>query len=61
MFERPAVSGAAIADEPTVSVNSLVGAIKAAAEKDRIQIGGRVALDPNWRCWSTTPTMKVAR
>jgi hypothetical protein len=43
MFERPAVSGAAIADEPTVSLNSLVGAIKAAAEKDRIQIGGRGA------------------
>jgi hypothetical protein len=61
MFERPALSDAAIANEPTVPVNVFIGAIKAAAEKDRIQIGGRVALDPNWRCWSSTRTMKVKR
>ena len=44
-----------------MSVDALTEAVKAAAEKEHIRIGGRVALDPNWRCWSTTPTTGVAR
>jgi hypothetical protein len=61
MFARPALLASAISNEPTVSVNSFMGSIREAADKANVRIGGRVALDPNWRCWSSTPTMKVAR
>ena len=61
MFERPPLSDVAIANERTVPVNTFIGAIKASAERDHLQIGGRIALDPNWRCWSSTPTMKAKR
>lgn len=61
MFARPAISAAAVANEQTIPVNALVATIKDSAERDRIQIGGRVALDPNWKCWSSTPTLKAKR
>lgn len=61
LFAMPTVSAAAIANEPTVSVDSLVAAVRAAADRAHVNIGGRLTLDPNWRCWSSTPTAKAAR
>ncbi|HZT36952.1 MAG TPA: hypothetical protein VFA28_03575 [Bryobacteraceae bacterium] len=56
LFARPGLSVDAVANEQTASVGSLVAAVTAAAERDRIHIGGRITLVPYWKCWSITPT-----
>ncbi len=56
LFARPALSADAVANEQVASVQSFVAAASAAAERAQIKIGGRLTLDPNWRCWSSTPT-----
>jgi hypothetical protein len=56
LFARPGLSAEALANEQTATVESLVGAVRAAAERDRVRIGGRVTLVPYWKCWSITPT-----
>jgi hypothetical protein len=61
LFARPALSPSAIANEPTVSIDSFVAATRAAAEQAQVNIGGRLTLDPNWKCWSFTPTARAAR
>ncbi|HEV8580093.1 MAG TPA: hypothetical protein VGX68_13560 [Thermoanaerobaculia bacterium] len=58
LFERPAVSAAALHNIPVFSAESLVAAVRAAAESARVDIGGRLTLNPYWRCWSSTPTAK---
>lgn len=56
LFARPALSAGAIANEQTATVESLLTAARAAAARDRVNIGGRVTLVPYWKCWSITPT-----
>ena len=59
LFGRPALSATAIANESVVSAESLVAAVRVAADRAHINIGGRITLDPYWRCWSSTPTVKA--
>lgn len=61
LFEMPATSTAAIVNVPVFSAESLVAAIRAAAVRAHVDIGGRIALDPYWRCTSTTPVVKSRR
>lgn len=61
LFARPALLPSAIAGEPTVSIDSFVVATRAAADRAQVDIGGRLTLDPNWKCWSSTPTAKAVR
>jgi hypothetical protein len=61
LFARPPLSPPAIANEPTVSVHSFVAATRAAADRAQVNIGGRLTLDPNWKCWSSTPTARAVR
>lgn len=61
LFARPALSASAIGNEPTASIESFVAAAKAAADRAQVNIGGRLTLDPNWRCWSITPTATAVR
>jgi hypothetical protein len=61
LFERPATSDAAIVNVPPFSAESLVAAVRAAAGRAQVSIGGRLALDPYWRCTGATPTVKGRR
>lgn len=61
LFERPATSGAAIVNVPLVSAESLVVAVRAAAGRAHVSIGGRLALDPYWRCTGATTTVRGRR
>ncbi len=58
MFARPALKEATVGTQQPVATESFVSAIKAAAEQQNVRIGGRLTLDPYWKCWSSTPTMK---
>jgi hypothetical protein len=57
MFARPALTEAAVANEQSVTTESFVSLITAAAQRAKLQIGGRLTLDPYWKCWSSTPTV----
>jgi hypothetical protein len=61
LFARPALIASAIANEPTVSIYSFVAATRAAADRAQVNIGGRLTLDPNWKCWSSTKTAKAGQ
>jgi hypothetical protein len=61
LFVKPALSAAAIGNESIISAESLVSAIRVEADRANINIGGRITLDPSWRCWSSTPTAKAVR
>jgi hypothetical protein len=61
LFARPALSNAALANEPAVSAESFVAAVRAAADRAHVNIGGRATLDPYWRCWVSTPTSRATR
>jgi hypothetical protein len=61
LFARPPLLASAIANERTVPIDSFVTAARAAADRAQINIGGRLTLDPNWKCWSNTPTAEAAR
>jgi hypothetical protein len=56
LFAKPALSAGTIGNEQTATVESLVAAVRAAAARDRVNIGGRLTLVPYWKCWSITPT-----
>jgi hypothetical protein len=43
-----------------MSIDALLVAARAAADREHLKIGGRVTLDPNWKCWSFTPTAMAA-
>ena len=60
-FTKPAVRAESIGNERPVSVENLVSEIRAAASRANVQVGGRVALDPYWKCWSSTPTASAKR
>jgi hypothetical protein len=58
MFARPALTEAAVANEPSVTTESFMSSVAAAAERANVRIGGRLTLEPYWKCWSSTPTVK---
>jgi hypothetical protein len=51
----------AIAHEQTVSVDTFIAAIRETAAREQLRIGGRLTLDPNWKCWSSTRTVEAGR
>lgn len=61
LFEKPATSDAALANIPPFTAESLATAVRAMAERARISIGGRLALEPYWRCTGATPTVRARR
>jgi hypothetical protein len=61
LFARPALFASAIANEPTVSIDSFLAATRTAADQAHVIIGGRLTLTPFWKCWSSTPTAKAVR
>lgn len=61
LFARPELTPSAISNEPTVSIDSFVAATRTAADRAQVQIGGRLTLDPSWKCWSNTPTARAGR
>lgn len=61
LFARPALIASAIANEPTVSIDSFIAATRTAADQAHVIIGGRLTLNPNWKCWSSTQTAKAGR
>jgi hypothetical protein len=61
LFARPDLLASAVADETTVSIDSFLAATRAVADQVQVNIGGRLTLDPNWKCWSSTPTAKAVR
>lgn len=61
LFARPAILPSAIANEPTVSIDSFVVATRVAADRAQVNIGGRLTLDPSWKCWRSTLTAKTFR
>jgi hypothetical protein len=61
LFARPELVASAIANESPVSLDAFVSGIRTAAESAQVKIGGRLTLDPNWKCWSSTPTARAAR
>jgi hypothetical protein len=58
MFARPALTEAAVANEQSVTTESFVSSVTAAAERANVRIGGRLTLEPYWKCWNSTPTVK---
>jgi hypothetical protein len=58
MFARPALTESAVANEPSVTTESFVASVTAAAERANVRIGGRLTLEPYWKCWNSTPTVK---
>jgi hypothetical protein len=60
LFSRPTLTAAAIRDVPVISAQGLVAAVNAEAERVHATIGGRIALAPYWKCWSSTPTMRAS-
>jgi hypothetical protein len=61
LFAKPDLIPSAIANERTASIESFVAATREAAGQAQVTIGGRLTLDPNWKCWSSTPTANVRR
>jgi hypothetical protein len=61
LFARPAMLVSVLTNLPTVSIDTFVAAARTAADRAQVTIGGRLSLDPNWRCWSSTPTARVAQ
>jgi hypothetical protein len=61
LFARPALIASAITNEPTVSIDSFLAATRTAADRAQVKIGGRLTLNPNWKCWSSTNTAKAVR
>jgi hypothetical protein len=58
IFTRPALSDAALANERPVTTESFVSSVASAAERANVRIGGRLTLEPYWKCWSSTPTVQ---
>jgi hypothetical protein len=61
MFARPAVSVENLPNVQAASTDSLVSSATEYAQRAGVQIGGRLTLEPLWRCWSSTNTSKARR
>jgi hypothetical protein len=61
MFARPKLLVTELPNEQVVTAEAVVALVKQAAEKTNVKIGGRVTLNPYWRCWNATPTYKTRR
>ncbi len=63
LFERPALTPGLPADavRDALSSEALVAAVRAESDRIGVRVGGRIALHPYWRCWSSTPTTSVSR
>jgi hypothetical protein len=61
LFARPELFASAIANAPTVSITSFVTGVRTTADRAQVNIGGRLTLDPRWKCWSSTPTARAVR
>jgi hypothetical protein len=59
MFARPALHAEVIDRRLDFTTEALVSSIKDAALQGRSEIGGRVTLEPYWRCWGGTLTARV--
>jgi hypothetical protein len=58
LFARPGVVAAALGNERPLSVESLASTVTGIAKQSGVTIGGRLTLEPYWRCTSTTPTVR---
>ena len=63
LFERPALTLGLPAEtgRDALSPEALVSAVRAESDRIGVRVGGRVALHPYWRCWSSTPTTNASR
>jgi len=62
MFSRPPLaSPASIAAVQGLSAEALVRSLQVAERAEGIRIGGAARLDPLWKCWSTTDTVRPGR
>ena len=58
MFDRPSLSTDTLGSERTLSADQFVALIGQAAKRDHVDVGGRLTLEPYWKCWSVTSTMR---
>jgi len=58
MFARPALAEATMVTQRSATTKSLISAVTVAAERANVRIGGRLTLEPNWKCWNSTPTAR---
>lgn len=56
MFQIPTLQELKFDKEYPISTDSLLQLIKVEATRSKIEIKGRVSLQPYWRCWEITPT-----
>jgi hypothetical protein len=63
LFERPqlASNSATATARDAISPEGLISAVRKEAERHDLKIGGKVVLNPYWRCWSSTPTVNASR
>jgi hypothetical protein len=59
LFAKPAIYESSLSGETGISPDSFIANIQSFAEQKTIKLGGRFAPDPNWKCWSITPTVRV--
>ena len=59
LFARPAMVPSGLGTEAAVSVDAFMGAVKTRLDRAHAAIGGRLTLDPYWKCWSSTPTARL--
>ena len=58
---RPPVSTADLGNVEVLDTERLVSTIREIAGQANGQVGGRLTLEPYWRCWSHTNTAKSKR
>ncbi|HEX9016796.1 MAG TPA: hypothetical protein VF960_12460, partial [Chloroflexota bacterium] len=61
LFSRPPLNAGAIGREQPATVESLLAAVRSAAARANVNIGGRLAFAPYWRCWSFTKTTRAGQ
>lgn len=61
MFAKPALLAESVANVPLISTESLLSNVRNDVERSGTPVGGRITLEPYWRCWSYTPTNRVAQ
>jgi hypothetical protein len=61
LFARPSLRADVLGNQQTASVEGFVSAVRGMAEREHVNIGGRLTLNPYWKCWGTTPTTRFAR
>lgn len=60
-FAKAVVSTADLGNVETLNTDRLVSTIREIAGQANGQVGGRLTLEPYWRCWSSTNTAKSKR